>query len=106
MGRTLLLMAATMGLPEMPQAAEPALSFAAVVHPSNATRDIRVRDLTSLFGGVNRQWSNNSPVVLVERDSSSAPYRYLMAHLLNITAGEYKRRLQNIEYRGDAPVSI
>jgi hypothetical protein len=90
----------------MNQGAEPERSFAAVVHPRNATRDMRLRDLTSLFGGASRQWPNSSPVVLVERNSTSAPYQYLMAHLLNTTAGEYKRRLQNIEYRGDAPIAI
>jgi hypothetical protein len=29
-----------------------------------------------------------------------------MGRLLNTTPGEYKRSLQNIEYRGDLPVSI
>jgi hypothetical protein len=87
-------------------AAEPTQTFAAVVHPSNPARDLRLRDLTSLFGGANRQWPNNSLVVLVERDSASPAFRYLMGRLLNTTVSEYKRRLQNIEYRGDAPVSI
>jgi len=88
-------------------AAEPAnTSFAVVVHPSNTARDLPLRELASLFEGGNRRWPTNAPVVLVERDSPSAPFRYLMVHLLNTTAGEYKRRLQNIEYSGDAPVSI
>jgi hypothetical protein len=29
-----------------------------------------------------------------------------MGRLLNTTPGEYRRHLQNIEYRGEAPVSI
>ena len=106
MRRTLPLLAALVTVTALQPAAEPALAFAAVVHPSNATRDIRRRELTSFFGGANRQWPNRSAVVLVERDSASAPYRYLMVHLLNTTPGEYKRHLQNIEYSGGAPIAI
>jgi hypothetical protein len=87
-------------------AAEPGLGFAAVVHPSNREHDLHWRDLISLFEGVNREWPNSAPVVLVERNTGSAPYQYLMAHLLSTTSTEYKRRLQNIEYRGEVPVSI
>jgi|SRR5580692_8674895 hypothetical protein len=87
-------------------AAEPELGFAAVVHPSNREHDLHWRDLISLFEGVDREWPNSVPVVLVERNTGSAPYRYLMAHLLNTTSMGYKRRLQNIEYNGGAPVSI
>jgi hypothetical protein len=65
-----------------------------------------LRDLTSFFEGSSRQWPNNAPVVLVERDAASAPYHYLMAHVLNSTPVEYKRRLQDIEYRGAAPLPI
>ena len=86
--------------------AEPVRSFAAVVHPSNPMHDVRLRDVASFFEGANRQWPNNAPVVLVERDTSSAPYRYLMSRVLNTTPMEYKRRLQSIEYRGEAPVAI
>ena len=105
MDRTLALLGAMTALGAAHQAAEPRI-FAAVVHPSNVTRDIRLRDLTSLFEGANRQWPNRSPVVLVERDATSAPYLYLMFHLLNTTPIEYKRSLQSIEYRGSAPVSV
>ena len=105
MGRFLALLAALWGVPTVP-AAEPPQVFAAVVHPSNTTRDIRLRDLSSLFEGARRHWSNSLPVVLVERDSNSAPYQYLMVHLLNTTAGEYKRHLQSIEYSGEAALSI
>jgi len=100
------LVAALLAGPMLQNGAEPVRAFAVVVHRSNPTRDIRLRDLASLFGGTNRQWPNNSPVVLVERDAGSAPFRYLMGRLLNTTPGEYKRNLQNIEYRGDAPVSV
>lgn len=86
--------------------AEPAGTFAAVVHQSNPTHNLRFRDLLSLFQGASPEWSNSSGVVLVERDAGSAPFRYLMGRLLNTTPGEYKRSLQNIEYRGEAPVSI
>ncbi len=106
MGRMIPLVAAWLAAPLLLYGAEPARAFAVVVHRSNPTRDMRLRDLTSLFGGSNRQWPNNRPVVLVERDAGSAPFRYLMQRLLNTTPGEYKRNLQNIEYRGDAPVSV
>jgi hypothetical protein len=106
MRRTIPLLAALLTVTALQQAAEPARAFAAVVHPSNAIRDMRRRELTSLFGGVNRQWPDRSTVVLVERDSDSAPYRYLMVHLLNTTPGEYKRHLQNLEYSGEAPIAI
>jgi hypothetical protein len=100
------LVAALLAGPMLQSGAEPARDFAVVVHRTNPMRDIRLRDLTSMFGGANRQWPNNRPVVLVERDAGSAPFRYLMERLLNTTSGEYKRNLQNIEYRGDAPVSV
>lgn len=100
------MLAALLMATALQQAAEPALAFAAVVHPSNAMREMRMRELTSLFGGANRQWPNRSAVVLVERDSASAPYHYLMAHLLNTTPGEYKRHLQSLEYNGEAPIAI
>jgi hypothetical protein len=106
MGRTLLLIAALMAAVTPGFSADPARVFAALVHPSNPARDLRLRDLMSLFEGVNREWPNNSGVVLVERDAGSAPFRYVIGRLLNTTPGEYKRSLQNIEYRGAAPVSI
>ncbi len=106
MGRILRLIAALLATPTLHYAAEPSGGFAAVVHQSNPTHNLRLRDLLSLFQGVSREWPNNSGVVLVERDAGSAPYQYLMGSLLNTTPGEYKRSLQNIEYRGEAPVSI
>ena len=106
MRHTLRLVGALLAAMAIEQGAEPARSFAAVVHPSNPVHDMRWRDLTALFDGVNRRWSDGTPVVLVERDAGSPPYQYLMEHLLNTTPGEYRRRLQNIEYRGDAPVPI
>ena len=106
MGRILPLIAVLLAAPTLDYAAEPARTFAAVVHPSNPTHNLRFGDLLSIFEGASRGWANGSRVVLVERDTGSAPFQYLMGRLLNTTPGEYKRRLQNIEYRGDAPVSI
>jgi hypothetical protein len=106
MRRILPFIAALLVAPMLHSAAEPALAFAAVVHQSNATHNLRFGDLLSIFEGASRGWANGSRVVLVERDAGSAPFRYLMGRLLNTTAGEYKRSLQNIEYRGEAPVSI
>ena len=106
MGRILPLIAAFMAASIIQYAAEPAAGFAAVVHQSNPTHNLRFRDLLSLFEGANREWPNSSGVVLVERDPGSAPFRYLIGRLLNTTPGEYKRSLQNIEYRGEGPVSV
>jgi hypothetical protein len=106
MGRILPLIAALLAARMLDYAAEPAPAFAAVVHQSNPTHNLRFGDLLSIFEGASRGWANGSRVVLVERDAGSAPFRYLMGRLLNTTPGEYKRSLQNIEYRGDLPVSI
>jgi hypothetical protein len=106
MGRILQLMAALAAAPMLYYAAEPAAGFAAVVHRSNPTHNLRFGDLLSMFEGARREWPNESRVVLVERDAGSAPFRYLIGRLLNTTPGDYKRSLQNIEYRGDLPVSI
>jgi hypothetical protein len=106
MGRILQFIATLMATCTLHLAAEPAPAFAAVVHPSNPIRDMRLRELTALFGGTIRKWPNSDTVVLVERDLTSAPFQYLMDRLLNTTPGEYKRSLQDIEYRGGAPVSI
>lgn len=102
----LQLTAALLAVQALDYAAEPAPTFAAVVHQSNPTHDLRLRDLVSMFQGASREWPNRSVVVLVERDAGSAPFRYLMGRLLNTTPGDYKRSLQNIEYRGAAPVSV
>jgi hypothetical protein len=106
MGRILQLIAALLAAPTLYYAADPAPGFAAVVHQSNPTHNLRFRDLVLLFQGASREWPTSSAVVLVERDAGSAPFRYLMGRLLNTTPGEYRRSLQNIEYRGDLPVSI
>lgn len=106
MGRLISLVAALTALPAPHWGAEPARTFAAVVHPSNPAHALQIRDLLALFDGVSRRWPNGASVVLVERDSGSSPFQYLMSRLLNTTAGEYKRRLQNIEYSGGTPVSI
>jgi hypothetical protein len=106
MGRILQLIAALLAASTLDYAAEPAPTFAAVVHQSNPTHNLRFRDLVLLFQGASREWPSSSAVVLVERDAGSAPFRFLMGRLLNTTPGEYKRSLQNIEYRGEAPVSI
>jgi hypothetical protein len=106
MRRALRVLGVAAGLGAFDRAAEPPRAFAVVVHSSNPVQDIRLRDLTALFEGSNRQWPNRAPVVLVERDSNSPPYQFLMGRLLNTTPGEYRRRLQSIEYTGDVPPAI
>src|ERR1700678_2839620 len=100
MGRILRLIAALLVAPTLPYGADPASTFAAVVHQSNPTHNLRFRDLVLLFQGASREWPNGSNVVLVERDAGSTPSRFLMGRLLNTTPGDYKRSLQGIEYRG------
>jgi hypothetical protein len=100
------LIAALLAASTLEEATDLVGAFAVVMHPSNRARDLHLRDLTSLFEGVNREWPSNSGVVLVERDAGSAPFRYVMGRLLNTTPGEYKRSLQNIEYRVESPVSL
>jgi hypothetical protein len=43
--------------------------------------------------------------VLVERDAGSAAFQFLLQHVLNMSATEYKRRLAGIEFAGEAPVT-
>jgi hypothetical protein len=106
MGCALQCIAVLLAVSTLDCAAEPVPGFAAVVHQSNPTHNLRFRDLLSIFQGVSPEWPNRSGVVLVERDAASPPFRYLMGRLLNTTPGEYKRSLQSIEYRGEVPVSI
>jgi hypothetical protein len=106
MQRTLRLLLALLAAVGLDVAAEPQPCFAAVVHRSNPAHELRRSELLALFEGDRPHWPRGAAVVLVERDSGSAPFRYLMRRLLNTTPGEYKRRLQNIEYRGEAPVPI
>jgi hypothetical protein len=111
MRRLLRLIAALLVAPFLNEAVEPSPAFAAVVHQANPTHNLRFGDLLSLFEGISRAWPsspgpNSEVVVLVERDAGSVPYQFLLGSLLNTTPKEYKRRLQDIEYRGEAPVSI
>jgi hypothetical protein len=80
--------------------------FAVVVHRSNPNTNLRFTDVQAFFAGAVKQWPNGSKVVLVERDTGSAAYRFLLTRLLHMSATEYKRRLASIEFAGDAPVSI
>jgi hypothetical protein len=106
MVRILQLIAALMAASTLQYASGPERAFAVVVHPSNQSRDLRVRDVTSIFGGTSRQWPNSSAIVLVERNSAGPSFQYLIGRLLNTTPRAYNFSLLNIEYRGEAPVSI
>lgn len=81
-------------------------SFAVVGHRSNPINNLRVTDLRAFFGGVVKQWPHGAKVVLVERDAESAPFRFLLRRILTMSAGEYKRSLASIEFRGEAPVTL
>ncbi|HLK22856.1 MAG TPA: hypothetical protein VKT81_28115 [Bryobacteraceae bacterium] len=81
-------------------------TFAVVIHQSNPNTNLLFADIRALFGGATKQWSNGSKVVLVERDSSSPAYHFLIERILRTTAVEYKRRLLSIEYSGEAPATV
>jgi hypothetical protein len=51
-------MAALLAARTLDYAAQPAGGFAAVVHQSNATHNVRFGDLLSMFEGANRDWPN------------------------------------------------
>jgi hypothetical protein len=81
-------------------------SFAVVVHHSNPNTNLPFADLRAFFAGAAKQWPNGSRVVLVERDSGSAAYQFLLGRVLRMSAGEYKRHLASIEFAGEAPVTL
>jgi ABC-type phosphate transport system substrate-binding protein len=81
-------------------------SFAIVVHQSNPNTNLMFGDVRAFFSGAAKQWPNGSKVVLVERDTGSAAYQFLLEHILRMTSVEYKRHLQSIEFAGEAPVIL
>ena len=83
-----------------------ASSFAVVVHRSNPTSNVRLSELRAFFSGETKQWPHGMKLVLVERDPPSDVFRFLLQRVLNTTASEYKRRLANIEFMGEAPVTV
>lgn len=81
-------------------------TFAVVVHHSNMVNNLRLPDLQALFAGGQKRWPDGNSVVLVERNPGSPAFEFLLDHVLNMSASEYKRRLSNIEYTGASPVNL
>jgi hypothetical protein len=81
-------------------------SFAVVVHASNPHTNLHLAEVRAFFAGVAKQWPNGSKVVLVERDAGSPAHRFLLEHILTMSATEYKLRLARIEFAGEAPVTL
>ena len=81
-------------------------SFAVVLHRSNPNTNLRLTDVQAFFSGGAKQWPNGSKVVLVQRDTGSAAYRFLLARILHMGATEYKRHLASIEFAGEVPVTL
>ena len=81
-------------------------SFAVIVHQSNPNTRLMVADVRAFFSGATKQWPNGSRVALVERDTGSATYQFLLVHILHMTPVEYKRHLLSIEFAGEAPVIL
>src|SRR5271154_5085682 len=102
MGRLVLSLGLLIGSGEAGDVA----SFAAIVHQSNPNTNLLLSDVRAFFSGATKQWPNGSKVVLVERDAESAPYRFLLDHILRMTPVEYKRHLLSIEFAGEAPVIV
>jgi ABC-type phosphate transport system substrate-binding protein len=84
----------------------PSERFAVIVHETNPTTGLRVAELNALFSGEARRWRNGSRVVLVERDSDSAGFKFLLHRLLNMSPTQYKRSLANIEFKGEEPAIV
>jgi hypothetical protein len=102
MGRVLL----TFALLVTVSLASASSSFAVVVHRSNPISSIRLSDLRAFFGGETKQWPRGVKMVLVERDLKSDVFQFLMQRVLSTTAVEYQRRLANIEFKGETPVTL
>jgi hypothetical protein len=98
---TLILLAAAI-LP----ASLPTDRFAIIVHQTNPTTGLRAVELNALFSGEARRWPNGSRVVLVERDSNSVGFNFLLHRVLNLSPSQYKRHLANIEFKGEEPVIV
>jgi hypothetical protein len=81
-------------------------SFAVVIHQSNPNANLMFADVRAFFSGATKQWPTGSKVVLVERDTESATYQFLLAHIVHMSSVEYKRRLLSIEFSGEAPVIL
>jgi hypothetical protein len=81
-------------------------SFALIVHQSNPNTNLMLADVRAFFSGDTKQWPNGSKLVLVERDTGSVSYQFLLAHILHMGPIEYKRRLLSIEFSGEAPVIL
>src|SRR5580658_468404 len=102
MGRVLLMLGSFIGT----GCAADLSSFAVVLHRSNPNTNLRLADIQAFFSGGAKQWPNGSKVVLVERDPGSVVYQFMLAHILHMSAGEYKRHLVSIEFAGETPVTL
>jgi len=80
--------------------------FVVIVHSSNLQTDLHFTDLRNFFAGGAKTWRNGARVVLVERNLGSAAYNFLLGHVLNMSATDYKRRLASIEFAGETPVTL
>ena len=85
---------------------KPPTTFTVVVHQSNATNNLRFSDLQAFFMGQSKKWPNGSNVVLVERSAESPAFRFLLGRVLNMSPVEHKRRIANIEFMGEVPVTL
>lgn len=83
-----------------------AAPFAAVVHRANPTRNLRLAELKALFSGATKHWPHGAKVVLVERDATGEASRFLFQRVLNTTQRDYQRRLANVEFMGDEPITL
>ena len=81
-------------------------SFAVVVHRSNPTANLRLGELRAIFVGGTRQWQHGPRVVVVERNPQSEVFDFLLQNVLSMSAVEYKRWLANIEFSGQAPLTV
>jgi hypothetical protein len=97
------LLIATLGLAND---LSPRSPLAVVVHHSNPVNNVRMADLQAMYTGVLRKWPDKRKLVPVTRNENSAPFRFLVSHILNLSVAEYRRTLSNVEFSGGEPVPL
>lgn len=83
-----------------------AQNFSVVVHRSNPVTNLSFSSLRDIFSGAVTHWPNQSRIVLAERSSDSRVNRFLMERFLKTSWIDYKRSLEELEFRGQDPVIL
>lgn len=84
----------------------PAQNFSVVVHRSNPIVGLTLANLRDILSGAVTRWPNESRIVLAERSGGSPVNRFLMERILRTSWIDYKRSLEELEFRGQDPVIL